>query len=41
VIPSRLAILYDAFGKLASKNGTLDQPFQFSTKRLITDLGLS
>jgi len=32
---------YDAFGRLASKTGTLDQPYQFSTKPFYTDLGLS
>ena len=32
---------YDAFGRLASKTGTLDQPYQFSTKPYYADLGLS
>lgn len=32
---------YDTFGKLMSQTGTLDQPFQFSTKQYDENLGLS
>jgi RHS repeat-associated protein len=32
---------YDAFGRLMTKSGTLDQPFQFSTKRYLADVGLN
>jgi RHS repeat-associated protein len=31
---------YDAFGNLMVKTGSLDQPFQFSTKRYDTQTGL-
>jgi RHS repeat-associated protein len=32
---------YDEFGKVASKTGTLDQPFQFSTKFFDNETGLN
>ena len=32
---------YDAFGRLMAKSGTLDQPYQFSTKRYFADVGLN
>jgi RHS repeat-associated protein len=32
---------YDTFGRLMVKSGTLEQPFQFSTKRYFADLGLN
>ena len=32
---------YDAFGRLMVKSGTLDQPFQFSTKRYLAHMGLN
>jgi RHS repeat-associated protein len=35
------AYRYDAFGKLLAKRGSLEQPFQFSTKRYDAGLGLS
>jgi len=35
------AYTYDSFGKLLTKTGTLDQPYQFSTKPYDQDTGLS
>jgi RHS repeat-associated protein len=32
---------YDTFGKVMAKSGTLDQPFQFSTKRYDSNTGLN
>jgi len=34
------AYRYDTFGNLISKSGTLDQPYQFSTKRYYAALGM-
>ena len=32
---------YDAFGRIMTLSGTLDQPFRFSTKRYLVSLGLN
>jgi RHS repeat-associated protein len=32
---------YDSFGRLKVQSGTLDQPYQFSTKRYLAGLGLN
>jgi RHS repeat-associated protein len=32
---------YDSFGRLMVKSGTLSQPYQFSTKRYLDDVGLN
>ena len=45
VIDSAQAVVasyrYDSFGRLMTQTGTLDQPFQFSTKRYLADVGLN
>jgi RHS repeat-associated protein len=45
VIDSAQAIVasyrYDTFGRLMTQSGTLDQPYRFSTKQYLADLGLN
>ncbi|MBI5896212.1 MAG: RHS repeat-associated core domain-containing protein [Desulfobacterales bacterium] len=32
---------YDSFGRLTTQSGTLDQPYRFSTKQYLADIGLN